>query len=176
MKKLNRMNKEGFSMIELLIAIGISTLVMGCVIALMGYASHSMNMTQARIALQEQAKDVTNHISSYAMEAKEVTWDDTRHLLQVKKENIGVDGEVASTEEFLYWLIGHEIYFANAAAVDPAALTADKTHLLAEDVQDLKCEITTNDDTEKKLLQVVIEMKDDTSEFTCTKDIYMRNQ
>ena len=55
MKKLNRMNKEGFSMIELLIAIAISTIVMGCVIALMGYASHSMNMTQARIALQEQA-------------------------------------------------------------------------------------------------------------------------
>lgn len=176
MKKLNRMNKEGFSMIELLIAIAISTIVMGCVITLMGYASHSMNMTQARIALQEQAKDVTNHISGYAMEAGEATWDDAKHLLQIKKETIGVDGSVESTEEYLYWFMGHEIYFANAASVDPTALTADKTHLLAEDVEDIECKITTNDDTKKKLLQVVIKMKDDTSDFTCTKDIYMRNQ
>ena len=72
--------------------------------------------------------------------------------------------------------MGHEIYFANAASVDPTALTADKTHLLAEDVEDIECKITTNDDTKKKLLQVVIKMKDDTSDFTCTKDIYMRNQ
>lgn len=176
MQELNKNCKEGFSMIELLIAIAISTIVMGCVIGLMGYASDSMNKTQARIALQEQAKDVTNHISSYTMEAREVVWDDVKHILQVKKEKVGIDGAVESTEEYLYWFIGKEIYFANAAAVDPAALTADKSHLLAEDVENFECEVTTDSETKRKLLRIVVYMKDDTSEFTCTKDVYMRNQ
>lgn len=177
---MRKMNKEGYSLVELMIAIAISAIVMTCVIALLGYGSHSMNQTQAKVALQEQAKDVTNHISSYAMEASEVSWDKNKKVLTVKKNTIGNTSgaavKVESTATYLYWFINHEVYFANAAEVDPAALTAEKSHLLAEDVEEFECKITTNDETKKKVLNVVVKMQDDISEFDCSKDIYMRNQ
>lgn len=169
-------NKEGFSMVEMLIAMAISSIVMISVIALLGYGTHNMNLTQAKVALQDQAKDATNHISSYVTEASNITWDDTGKILTVQKDSIGIDGTVSATENLLYWHKDNGLYFARESEVDPAALTADKNHLLADHVESFTCTPNVNADTGNKLLHIEIKMKDDVSEFTCTKDVYMRNQ
>lgn len=176
MKKRKKVNREGFSLVEMIIAITISAIVMAAIIALLAYASNSMKVTQARVELQEQAKDATNHISTYAMESADVKWNDTTMCLTVIKEKIGSDGNVESTEEFYYWKKGTSIYFAQKGEVDPAALPEDKKFLLAEDIESFECGVSKNADNERKTLHVMMKLKDDVSEFACSKDIYLRNQ
>lgn len=178
-------------MVELMIAIAVSSTVMLAVIALLGYGSRSLNLTQAKVALQDQAKDAINHISSYCMEASEVEWDTGHKVLTVKKDKIKNEGEaeakVESVDTYLYWFQGEAVYFASLAdlaaaeGVEPSefsfsSLTADKKHLLADKVKNFECEITEDEKTKRKILHVQMKMKDEISEFSCEKDIFMRNQ
>lgn len=177
MKKLNH---EGFSLVEMIIAIAITSFVMMGVIALLAYSTRSMNDTQARIELQNEAKDAMNHITTYVMEGNKVTWDDAKKALIVKKDTItneGVTGAAVSvSDEFYYWAVDGGLYFANATAIDPTALTADKSHFLADNVEDFVCEVKRNADTKKVVLHVELTLKDDVSQFVNKKDIYLRNQ
>ena len=52
---VKKMNKEGFSLIELVIAMAVTVVVMSGIITLIAYSTRSMNLTQARAALQVQA-------------------------------------------------------------------------------------------------------------------------
>ncbi len=176
MKKRKKVNREGFSLVEMIIAITISAIVMAAIVALLAYASNSMKITQARVELQEQAKDATNHISTYVMESAVVEWKNATNCLIVTKEKIGNDGEVASSEKFYYWKKGAAIYFAAEGEVSLSALPEDKKYLLVEDVESFTCGVSKNADTGKNTLHVMMKLKDDVSEFACSKDIYLRNQ
>lgn len=76
-----KLNNKGFSLVELMLAIVISTIVFGVVTALMTFSSRSMRDTEARVELQNQAKDAMNHIESYALESERAYWDDSEKLL-----------------------------------------------------------------------------------------------
>lgn len=195
-----RKNKEGFTLVELLLAMTITSLVLIGLVALISYSTRSMRMTQARVALQNQAKDVVNHISAYVLESgAKVSWDDTNKLLTVRKEKVKHEGapaaQVDSVEAYAYWMKTDSdgeahIYFSeattldsafdpkdDASTIDPSKLTADKTCLLADDVDDFKCELKkTLDGAENQVLHVQVKLKDTISEFDCEKDIMMRNQ
>lgn len=192
--------KEGFSLVELLLAMAITSIVLLGMVALISYGSHSSRTTQARVALQDEAKDVVNHISTYVQEGNaSVTWDDSAKMLMVRKDTIQNEGSAAATvssvDAYIYWMAADSdgkkhIYFADATQIDTAfdpkvktstfdtsLLTADKTHLLSDDVDDFTCELKKSvDDATKKVLHVVVNMKDDYSKFDCEKDILMRNQ
>ena len=120
---LKTRQKEGFSLIELMIAMAITVIVMAGIITLIAYSTRSMNLTQARAALQDQAKDSVNHISIHVMEGSSVApYNDvvagdsgTRGAILIQNKNIKQDG----TEEFswdLYWVS------AGAASGDPDML------------------------------------------------------
>ncbi|MCM1246495.1 MAG: type II secretion system GspH family protein [Roseburia sp.] len=76
-----KLNNKGFSLVELLLAIVISTIVFGAVTALMAFSSNSMRDTEARIEVQNQAKDALNHMESYILESERAYWDDSEKLL-----------------------------------------------------------------------------------------------
>lgn len=76
-----KLNNKGFSLVELMLAIVISTIVFGAVTALMTFSSRSMRDTEARIEVQNQAKDAMNHMESYALESERAYWDDSEKLL-----------------------------------------------------------------------------------------------
>lgn len=76
-----KLNNKGFSLVELMLAIVISTIVFGAVTALMTFSSKSMRDTEARIAVQNQAKDAMNHMESYILESERAYWDDSEKLL-----------------------------------------------------------------------------------------------
>lgn len=165
-------------MVELMITMAITSIVIGGLIILLSFGAHNMKLTQARVALQNQAKDAMNHISTYAMEASDIQWNDGTDVLTIVKDKIGLDNNVESTERFLYWKSGMGIYFARESEVDPAALTADKKHLLLDDVKEFVCELRENADTGRKILHIKLKLKNefDDADFICEKDVYMRNQ
>ena len=183
------MNKEGFSLVELMIAIAISSIVLSAVVALIAYSTNSMSQTKARVALQDQAKDALNHVSAYVMEGNEIKWDETgtsgaaKVLTIIKKPvvNVGTDHAyslVDPNNQFIYWYIDGSLYFGRAsdADVDVTALTADKKHLLATDVQIFDCSKEKDVAKGQEYLHVRLKFADEKSEFDCEKDINLRNQ
>ena len=60
-----KLNNKGFSLVEVLIAVAVSTIVFGAITALIVFASNSSRQTNARITLQNEAKDAVNHMEAY---------------------------------------------------------------------------------------------------------------
>ncbi len=69
-----KLNNKGFSLVEVLLAVAISTIVFGAITAMMIFATNSMRDTSDKVALQNQVKDAMNHIESYCMEAEDASW------------------------------------------------------------------------------------------------------
>ncbi len=54
---MKQKSKEGFSLVEMLIALAASSIVMLAIMMIMGFCTSTMRRTQQRVDLQEQAKD-----------------------------------------------------------------------------------------------------------------------
>lgn len=189
---VKKSRRGGYSLVELIIAMGISAIVLASLLALLGYGAHNMRVSQALVALQNQAKDATNHISTYTMEASDVEWDEHKKVLTVTKKSVPQELELqpdgtkkypAPVEEKCYYWKGTDaIYFAKRdKVVDPSDntkvnLTEGQQFLLAEDMQDFDCKIKKDKKTGKKVLHLEMKLSNSITEFTCKKDIYMRNQ
>lgn len=199
---MEKMKKEGFSLVEMLIAISITSVVMLTMIGLLGYGANSMKVTQAKVALQEQAKDSLNHMAVYVQESTDAAWDDTTHtdcdVLVLMRKGIKNDGneqaqEVVRCEDvYYYWYMPatKTVYFASRktllqeqGAADPeydmtsvVTVTNDKKHMLVEKVQDMEAEIVENADTKNKTVSISMKLKDDISEYNCKREMNMRNQ
>lgn len=169
--------KDGYSLMELMIAVAISSIVLVGIISLLGFGTKNMRLTQARVDLQNQAKDATNHMSTYVMEGNSVLWNKDSKILTITKQKIGTNNLPADFEWSYYWKKDDGIYFTKGTVADPADLTADKKHLLLDKVTDFECEEKKNEDSGKKYLHVTLKLADeDIAEFECSKDIMMRNQ
>lgn len=184
--------REGYSLVELLVAMAVSAIVLSTLIALLSYGAHNMRRAHELAALQNQSKDASNHISSYVMEASDVEWDDTKKVLTVIKETVpqekDVDGTYPEkvTEKCYYWLgkdaegIGG-IYFAKHSKVaDPSdaskvVLTSKTDYLLTDDIQSFSCEVKKDNKTKKEMLHFELELQKNDTKFQCKKDIYLRN-
>lgn len=176
--------KKGYSMVELLIALAITGIVMSVVILLLSYGARSMNRTQARVALQDQAKDAMKHMTSYIMEATDVQWDEAAKQLVLQKDKYGADGMIASTETYAYMQVssfsgasdaieGGSLHFQK----DPSSgFLAQMDNFLTDKVDDFSCEIKKDAKSGRKVVHLTLYMKDNYSEFQCDKDIAMRNQ
>ena len=53
---MKQKSKEGFSLVEMLIALAASSIVMLAIMMIMGFCTSTMRRTQQRVDLQEQAK------------------------------------------------------------------------------------------------------------------------
>lgn len=89
---MSRWKREGYSLVELMIAMALTAIVLVGLMALFSYGTHNMRITQAMVALQNQAKDATNHISTYAMEANDIEWYADKGVLRIKKPVLSNDG------------------------------------------------------------------------------------
>lgn len=69
-----KLDNKGFTLIEIMLAVLVSTLVLGAITVMIGFAARSSRETNERVELQNQVKDAINHIEGYTMEAETVTW------------------------------------------------------------------------------------------------------
>lgn len=190
---MDKRKREGFSLVELLVTMAVTTIVLGGLIMIMGFAAHNMRITHAMVDLQDKAKDSTNHISTYVMESSNMEWDDHKKVLMVTKESVthvtNAAGEYPEplVTKCYYWQ-GQDangkggIYFAREDKVkdthDPSKVTlvSKPEFLLTEDVRNFSCKVNTDDVSGRKILQLDIKLANEDASFECKKDIYMRNQ
>ncbi len=192
---MGKMNKDGYSLIEMVISVAVSVVVMMGLVTIMSYVSRSMSVTEAKVSLQDEAKDAMNHLSSYAAEASSFQFNviDGKQVLALTKKTVEtktavpVSGTGATvdtkTETCFYWRDGGKLYFASYGepGVAMVSLPSDQEHILAEDVVDFQCSSKVDETDEsrilkKKVLHVELKMKSTNAEVSSSDDVYLRNQ
>lgn len=117
---MKKLGKEGFSLVEMLIAMAITAILLSGLMLLLTYGANSVNNTQARVSLQDAAKDAVNHISTHVMEGTTVTtYDDVdgSHHGGILIQNSTVEDDgTESSDWYLYWVS------RGIGASDPAML------------------------------------------------------
>lgn len=142
---MKQVNKEGFSLVEMLIAMTITVFIMAGIITLLAYGTRSMSNTQARAALQDQAKEGVNHISTHVLEGTEVAWDKdkTRGGLLIGNKVKEINKDTGAWEEryewCLYWLAD------GVEAGDPDLLCFIRLEDLVDETSALPSDFDTKD-------------------------------
>lgn len=197
-----KFNNKGFTLVEVLLAVAISTIVFGAITTLMVYASRSSKLTNEKITLQEEVKDAMNHIESYCMEAEaasHLTIDGSEVLVlyqrrtdldevtpasggavQVSKiKDIGKPGSAEESYAYAYWWKGNSIYFGKCSYggdIDLNSLTEAKEFLLANNVTKFTCDVNQNPKSKKYSVGLGIEGTMNSSKYSSDRTIYIRNQ
>lgn len=188
-----KLNNKGFSLVELMLAVLVSTIVFGAITALITFASQSMRDTNARVELQTQAKDAINHIESYCMESVAATWDESNQVLILytnKKDAKAVSSGAVSADHidsltsntYAYWFRDDCVYFGKCSSseaesvVNITGLPADDVYLLADHVESFKCNVKKNSNSRKYSIDVDLNFKDEKTEYSCQHEVYIRNQ
>lgn len=201
-----RRDKEGFSLVELMIALAMTAIVMLIVIGLMGFGVRNLTITRAEVSLQQEAEDAAKHMTSYAMEGSRIHLDTANKKLQIDKDTVDPTGAVTATDSWLYWQVDDKIYFGKIGTdpgVDPIASASPSTvpsaapstapsappsaapsagpssiddYLLAEHVKSFSCEVVEDAVTKKKAVRVIVNMEGSESTFDYHKQVFLRNQ
>lgn len=108
-----KLNNKGFSLVEVSIAVAVSTIVFGVITALIVFASNSSRQTNARITLQNEAKDAVNHMEAYIIEAQSVVWDSTSDALVLVKDS--ADAKEVKTSNDTLSNVGPKVSVFNTA-------------------------------------------------------------
>lgn len=97
--------REGFSLIELIIAIAIVGIVMSGVLLLITYATNSMRRTNNQVTIQNQAKDALTHITTHLQEASGAKFydDGTRQVLIAVKAKDYEGAKPKRADVDIYW-------------------------------------------------------------------------
>lgn len=199
-----KLNNKGFSLVEVLVAVAVSTIVFGAITALIVFASNSSRQTNARVALQNEAKDAVNHMEAYIIEAQSATWDSTANALVLIKDSedakevetgnhtldtVGPKVKVFNTAKktFTYWYdkTAKKLFFGECRTtasdqtntVDlTSSLPTDDMYLLADNVEDFSLSIEKNKVSDKYTVNFHVQFKDNISEYSLDKCVYLRNQ
>lgn len=155
-----KLNNKGFSLLEIMLAILVSTLVLGAITAMISFASQSSRETHERVELQNQVKDALNHIESYCMEAEDVKWQkvgsanvlimfqrraDSKKIISPATDSAVKANEVATLDSdvYAYWFFddgdsskGKNLYFGKCSKTGEVDLTALKPDSSASNEKD----------------------------------------
>lgn len=179
-KNKNRKNdrsffRDGFSLVEMLIAMAVTSIVLVALLMILSYSMRSANITEARTGIQDAAKDAMNHISSHVQEANHMKWDKD-HALFILQEDVYVTmagkKKLEKKDKYYYYAGGGKLYFKNVSDGD-YTLEYDNSHLLASDVDAFEAQPDKNEST---VVHVKLEMKNSLASFSCSQDAHIRNK
>ncbi len=126
-----RSGREGFSLVEMIIAIAIIGIVMSVVVLLISYSTNNMRRTNNMVNLQNQAKDGMLHITTHLQEGSDATWVDEKKALIVARKQFNTEGDVTGLEVSHYWM-------------EPDTTTNHDSFVFVKNVLDFKCTFVDN--------------------------------
>lgn len=170
-----RTSRAGFSLVEMLIAMAVTSIVLLTLLMILGYSMRSANTTEARTNVQDAAKDAMNHISSHVQEANHMKWDKDHTLLILQEDVYTTTAgkkKLVKKDKYYYYAGGGKLYFKNVSD-GSYTLEYDDSHLLASDVDKFEAEPDKNENT---VVHIKIEMKNSLASFSCNQDAHIRNK
>ena len=96
--------REGFSLVEMIIAIAIVGIVMSGVLLLISYSTNNMRRTNNMVQVQNETKDAMLHITTYLQESTDAYYDKDKKALIVVNETREGNGTVKELDVAHYWL------------------------------------------------------------------------
>ena len=119
-----RRSREGFSLIEMIIAIAIVAIVMSGVLLLLSYATGMMRRTNNQVSLQNQSKDAMLHITTHVQEASEAASFASGQGLAVARVKKNDDGTPYYVSVSSYWIDSST--FASGGGLRTEAFETDR--------------------------------------------------
>lgn len=198
-----KLNDKGFTLVEVLLAVAVSTIVFGALTAMIIFASRSTKLTNERITIQEEVRDAMNHIQGYCMEAETAAWQDislpggasTKALIvfqyrdDVKAVTAAVsDGaitvkpdqvETLTSYAYVYWYTGGRLYFGKCSDGGDIKLTdlkQENRYLLADHITDFTCDVHKNKTSGKYTIDIKVDGQINNSQYSSNETVYLRNQ
>ena len=198
-----KLNDKGFTLVEVLLAVAVSTIVFGALTALIIYSSKSTKLTNEKITIQEEIKDAMNHIESYCMEAETAVCQEvsmpgggkTNALVVFQRRedikpfaSVATNGavtveanqvETLSSYAYVYWVAGGRLYFGKCSDGGNVKLTdlkQDDIYLLADHITDFTCGVQKNKASEKYTIDIKVDGSINNSKYSSSKTVYLRNQ
>jgi prepilin-type N-terminal cleavage/methylation domain-containing protein len=80
-------NNKGFTLVELIIAMAVSTIVIGSIASFMYYCTANYRRTNEETALQMEAQTIRNQLENLILEADNVKFDPATDTLRIKQSN-----------------------------------------------------------------------------------------
>lgn len=164
-------DNKGASLIELIIALAISSIIILMILFLINNASKSFRKTNNDVNLQIEAQTILNQLSNLAMEAT-----DMEAYLDISYEKRFI---FKYKDDEYYTIIHKDTYLYQVATDDPEqaklpSLYNKEQHLLAEYVQDLN--ITPNE--KSVTIYLKLSLGDDTERISkrISKRVKFRNE
>lgn len=197
-----KLNNKGFTLVEVLLAVAVSTIVFGALTALIIYSSKSTKLTNEKITIQEEIKDAMNHIESYCMEAETAVWQEfnmssgkanalvvfqrrddikpfasaaTNGAVTVQADRV----ETLSSYAYVYWFVEGRLYFGKCSDGGNIKLTdlkQDDIYLLADHITDFTCGVQKNKASGKYTIDIKLDGSINNSQYSSGKTVYLRNQ
>lgn len=180
-------NDKGFTLIELIVSMVISSIVIGAMIIFMSTVSKSFMNQENEITLQSEAQVILNQIRECVLSGNNVKYDDAYHVLYIYHS----DGNEATTTDAvqILWFNDSDknmyLYDTTIAGKEGIknnilAGVVSKEHWLGEHVSGFSATPIsfTYDSTGKSstILTVNITMKHNNSNFVASEDIKLRNK
>lgn len=182
-----RQNNKGFTLIELIIAMAISVVVLGCASMLLGSAQKSYRVAEETINLQKESQILMERLAGFIMESNKVSVEGSNVLvLSTVSRNQGrtdlpSTAVVPNPKTTVIWQKGTKLYIVeytktpDQVSTTPAILDA----LAIEDnciSEYIEMFMPTYDSSKPQQLNVSLLMKQGTRAYTLTDDIMIRNE
>lgn len=181
-------NNSGFTLVELILVMAITSIIIGAITVFMSASSRSYKAAESEISLQTEAQTIMNQISECVLEGNNVEYNESLRTLSIYHNDDDITTTTDPLEIIWFNQTNKNMYLYNTTIGDKdtifdsiSAGVVSLENLLGEYVDDFSVMPPYKfiyDPTGKKstTLMVNIKMKHNDREFSLSEDIKLRNR
>lgn len=193
---INRINNKGISLVEILTALAISSIILLGVMAFMNGGSVTYRTATTQISLQDEIQETSNYIHDLVQRSMEVVYDDSLNVLYLF---MPIKDSATGAHEVYYICYYDESHGVDASLMNKifvgqeevndsnygSGLQLDSTkkasyctqnNLLASEIRNFRVNIERNSDGEPDLVHVGMTVRKNNSDRAATISIRPRNR
>jgi len=171
-------DNRGLTLIELIIAMAISSIVIGMVILIIAAGSRNFNIAQNEVDIQMEAQTVVNQmedtiIEAYWIEQKSISVDVAAYIIYAGQENSNSAIFYDKSQQMLYFVDG-----LSTLQIRDLSLSSytKASNLMASDVTAFSLNTDSSALVANQETQLQITLANSSSKFTVDRTIAFRNQ
>ncbi len=161
-------NQKGFSLIELIVAIAILTLVGAAVVGFCMSGTNSYKTVSTEVDLQYEAQLAVNQLSDLLIDANHgVGFDSAAGTLFIFND---------SAAYAIVWDASAQQLMLNKYSVTSGEVKLESSNLMAEYVTAISAVIPTEDKNNRQMVNLTITFTKDNKSYTGAKNVTLRNK
>lgn len=161
-------NQKGFSLIELIVAIAILTIVGAAIVGFCMSGTSSYKTVSTEVDLQYEAQLAINQLSDLLIDANcGVGFDASTSTLLVYNDSVAYT---------IAWTASDQKLTLNKYNVTATSVTLESSNLMAEYVTAFSAVIPTEDKNSHQMVDLTIKFEKDDKNYLASKNVTLRNK